>query len=82
MELPKRMPAKTEHRLILGEFYDINKNKQWFDRAELIELHPNHMKPTIEIYCSYNPVLEMKEILQFASGHNIAVEVIARSNQG
>lgn len=82
MELPKKMPRKPEHRLILGEFYDINKNKQWFDRAELIELHPNHMKPAIEIYCGYNPVLEMKDILQFASRHNIAIEVIARSNQG
>jgi len=82
MELPRTMPAKMEHRLILGEFYDTNKNKQWFDRAEFVELHSTHMKPTIEIYCSYNPVLEMKDILQFASGHNVAVEIIARSNQG
>ena len=82
MELPKRMPTKMEHKQILGEFYDINKNKQWFDRAELVELHSTHMKPTIEIYCAYNPVLEMKDILQFAAGHNIAIEIIARSNQG
>ena len=82
MELPRKMPAKVEHRVILGEFYDINKNKQWFDRAEFVENHPNYMKPTIQIFCSYNPVLEMKEILQFAESKNVAVEVINRSNQG
>ncbi len=82
MELPRKMPQKMEHRQILGEFYDINKNKQWFDRAEFIELHANHMKPALEVYCSYNPVLEMKEILQFTGLHNIAIEFISRSNQG
>ena len=82
MELPRRMPAKPVHRQILGEFYDMNKNKQWFNRAELIELHSSHMKPTIEIFCDYHPVLEMKDIIQFANRHNIAIEVIARSNQG
>ena len=30
MELPKNMPSKIELRKILGEFYDMNKNKQWF----------------------------------------------------
>lgn len=82
MELPRKLPAKIEHRVILGEFYDINKNKQWFDRAEFVENHPNYMKPAIQIYCGYNPVLEMKEILQFAESHNVAVEIINRSNQG
>ena len=81
MELPKKMPQSTEHRRILGEFYDLNKNKQWFDRAEFVELHSSHMKPTIEIYCQYNPVLEMKEILEFTTKHNIALEIISRSNQ-
>jgi hypothetical protein len=71
-----------EHRRILGEFYDINKSRQWFYRAELIELHPSHMKPTLEIYCNYNPVLEMKDILQFTNKYNIALEIVARSNQG
>jgi hypothetical protein len=66
MELPKRLPAKTEHRRILGEFYDFNKN----------------MKPTIEIYCTYNPVLEMKDILQFCDRYNVAHEIIAFSHQG
>lgn len=82
MELPRKMPVKVEHRVILGEFYDMNKNKQWFDRAEFIENHPNYMKPTIQIFCSYNPVLEMKEILQFAESKNVAVEMVNRSNQG
>lgn len=82
MELPRRMPTKTEHRIILGEFYDANKNKQWFNRAEFIENHPNYMKPTIQIFCSYNPVLEMKDILQFAEGHHIAVDIVNGSNQG
>ena len=80
MELPQKMPVNKEHRRILGEFYDLNKNKQWFLRAELIELHSTHMKPTIEIYCSYNPVLEMKEILTFTNKYNIAFEVFAHSN--
>lgn len=83
MELPKNLSGlKQEYRKILGEFYDINKDKQWFHRAELVELHPTHMKPTLEIYCDYNPVLEMKEIIQFTSHYNIAIEIIARSNQG
>ena len=82
MELPKKLPKSTEHRRILGEFYDINKNKQWFHRAELVELHSSHMKPTLEIYCDYNPVLEMKDIIQFTSNYNIAVEIVTRSNSG
>lgn len=91
MELPNRLPQnkdgtitpkQQELRRILGEFYDINKNKQWFHRAELVELHSTHMKPTIEIYCSYNPVLELKEIIQFSDRHNLAFQIIAQSNQG
>lgn len=82
MELPRKLPESMEHRRILGEFYDINKNRQWFHRAELVEMHPSHMKPTLELYCDYNPVLEMKDILQFTSRYNLALEVVARSNQG
>lgn len=82
MELPKHLPEKQEHKRILGEFYDYNKNKQWFYRAELVEMHPTHMKPTIVIYCNYNPVLEMKDILQFCNNYNIAHEILALSNQG
>jgi len=40
------------------------------------------MKPTIQIFCTYNPVLEMKDILQFCDKYNIAQEVIAQSHQG
>jgi len=80
MELPKRLPEKNEHRVILGEFYDINKDKQWFDRAEFIANHPTTMKPTIQIFCSFTPVLEMKEILQFAEKRSVAVEFVNRSN--
>jgi hypothetical protein len=82
MELPRKMPSKIEHRIILGEFYDMNKDKQWFDRAEFVELHPTHMKPTLEIYCSYNPVLDMKDIIQFTESKNVAIQIIARSNEG
>jgi hypothetical protein len=82
LELPRRLPKGKEYRRILGEFYDINKNKQWFNRAEFVELHPTHMKPTLVIICDYAPVLEMKEILQFTANYNLALEVISRSNQG
>ena len=81
MELPQRMPEKQEYRRILGEFYDGAKTRQWFHRAELIELHSTHMKPTLEIYCSYNPVLEMKEILQFTDKYKLALEIVTLSNK-
>ena len=82
MELPHKLPDSINHRKALGEFYDLNKNRQWFHRAELIEMHPSHMKPTLEIYCQYNPVLEMKEILSFTSRYNLALEIIALSHRG
>ena len=82
MELPRKLPVNQEYRRILGEFYDINKNRQWFNRAELVEMHPSHMKPTLEIYCDYNPVLEMKELLQFTAKYQLGLEIKARSNQG
>lgn len=82
MELPRQMPNGLEYRRILGEFYDTNKNKQWFNRVELIEMHSSHMKPTLEIHCDYNPVLEMKEIIAFTSKYNLGLEIVARSNQG
>ncbi len=82
MELPKKLDGLSqEHRRILGEFYDWQKGKQWFKRAEIISLHPTHMKPALEIYCDYNPVLEMKDILQFTGKYNLAVEIINASNQ-
>jgi hypothetical protein len=84
MQLPLKLESisNPEHRRILGEFYDLNKNKQWFHRAEFVEMHPTHMKAALEIYCMYNPVLEMKELLQFTSKYNLALEIIAFSHQG
>jgi hypothetical protein len=83
IELPhhyKQLPDRL--RLALGEFYDNSKNKQWFRRAEIVQQHPMHMKNTLEIYCEYAPVLEMKEILQFTAKYDLALEIVARSNQG
>ncbi len=82
IQLPVRLPRSPHLRAVLGEFYDIFKNKQWFWRAELVESHPTHMTTTLEIYCKYNPVLEMKEILQFTARHNIALEMVPFSHQG
>ena len=76
----KQLPERL--RLALGEFYDGCANKQWFHRAEIVQNHPTHMKDTLEIYCKYNPVLEMKEILQFTSKYNLALEIVAFSHQG
>ena len=45
-------------------------------------MHPSHMKPTLEIYCDYNPVLEMKDLLQFTDKYHLALEIKALSNQG
>lgn len=82
MELPVKLPVSNEHRRILGEFYDINKNKQWFHRAELVDNHPTHMRATLVIYCNYNPVLEMKEILPFVAKYQLGMEIIANSHTG
>ena len=80
--LPTKLPSSNEYKRILGEFYDKYKNKQWFHRAELIENHLTHMRPTIEIYCNYNPILEMKEIVPFISKYNLGLEIIAKSHEG
>jgi hypothetical protein len=81
MELPRSLPKNPQQRRLLGEFYDIHKNKQWFQRAEFLEVHPSHMRPAIEIYCQIKPVLEMKDILQFADRNNVAVDFIVLSNR-
>ncbi len=82
MELPTKPLANPAKRRVLGEFYDRFHRQQWFHRAEYVENHPNHMKDTIEIYANYNPVLEMKEVLEFMDKHRLAYEVIAKSHQG
>ena len=82
MELPTKPLANIEKRRILGEFYDRFHRQQWFHRAEYIENHPNHMKDTIEIHAKYNPVLEMREILEFFDKYHLAYEVISQSHLG
>ena len=81
MELPKRMPAKTEHRLILGEFYDTFAKMQWFERAELYENHPTQMRKTLEATVRYLPTLEMKEIITWAHPYQIGLEWKVLGNQ-
>ena len=80
MELPRKMPVNQSERENLGLFYDTYKNKQWFNRAELIPNHPKHMRLTLEIHVNYNPLLEMKEILTFAAKYNYAVDVVDMSH--
>lgn len=82
MELPHKLPDNQELRRVLGEFYDSAKDRQWFERAELVENHPTHMKKTLELHCKYNPVLEMKEILSFCHKYDLALEIVAQSHQG
>jgi len=82
MELPTKPLANVAKRIILGEFYDRFHRQQWFHRAEYVEDHPNHMRDTIEIHAKYNPVLEMKEVLEFMDKHHLAYEIIAQSHQG
>lgn len=82
MELPQKPLANPEKRKILGAFYDRFHRQQWFWRAEFIENHPNHMKDTIEMHVKYNPVLEMKEVLEFMDQHHLAYEIISQSHQG
>jgi hypothetical protein len=81
MELPRKLPEGREHKRILGEFYDLYKNRPWFYRAELMEMHPDHLKPTLQVYCDFEPALERKEIVQFAATYNLALEIIIRPNK-
>lgn len=81
MQLPKFLPDSPEDRRILGEFYDLYKDRQWFDRAEIVENHPTQMRKTLEITVKYNPLLEMKEILNFIRKYNLALEQISLSNK-
>lgn len=79
---PELAPLNEKDRSILAEFYEMNKNKQWFDGALIIKNHASHMGPTLEIYCNYNPVLEMRDIIQFTSKYSLSTEMVNRSNQG
>ena len=62
------------------DFYNLYSGRQWFNRAEIVPNHPKHMKKTLEIYCNYNPLLEMKDILSFTQKDNMAVEIIDLSH--
>lgn len=81
MTLPNKLPDNQRLRVALGKFYDSAKNKQWFERAELVENHPANMRNTLELYVNYNPVLEMKEILQFVHEYDLALIVNDLSNR-
>ena len=81
IELPRTLPKKQELKVALGVFYDSCKNKQWFYRAEIVENHPTHMADTLVIFCKYNPVLEMKDILQFTDQYKVGFEIVPLSHQ-
>ena len=80
MKLPKYLPDNQEDRRILGEFYDTYKDRQWFERAEIVEKHPTHMKKTLEITVSYPPLLENKEILGFTHKYNLALSTVSKTH--
>jgi len=82
MQLPRKLPDNQEDRRILGEFYDTYKDRQWFERAELVENHPTQMKKTLEIVVNYPPLLENKEILEFTHKYNLALVTVSKTHEG
>jgi|PlaIllAssembly_1097288.scaffolds.fasta_scaffold619722_2 hypothetical protein len=80
MQLPNKLPNDQRLRVALGKFYDAAKDKQWFQKAEIVEKHPSNMRNTLELYVNYNPVLEMKEILSFTHEYDLALLIIDLSN--
>jgi hypothetical protein len=69
MELPHRLPEKTESKSILEEFYDLNKCKPWFRRGEIVE--GEHGENTLEVYC-YNLIKsDLEAVQQFAERYNL-----------
>lgn len=75
MQLPRKLPDSHEDRLNLGEFYNTYKDRQWFERAEIIDNHPTQMRKTLELLVRYNPLLEAKEILSFTNKFNLALVI-------
>jgi hypothetical protein len=67
---------KPQDRALLGEFYDIYQNRQWFNSALVVENHPTHMRKTLVVNVQYRPLVEMKEVLSFVSKHNLALDFI------
>jgi hypothetical protein len=81
MNMPTQFQnLNDDDRRILFEFYGLYSARQWFDKAEVILNHPKHMKKTLEVYCNYNPLLEMKEILSFTQKYSLGVEIIDLSH--
>ena len=70
----------SEERRILGEFYDLNANKQWFRGARILHKHPNTLTKTIEIIANYKPVVEMKEVISFGHKYQLSTEWIILGN--
>jgi hypothetical protein len=83
IEMPKRahLIKEEKNKVALASFYDMFSKRGWFYRAELIENHQNHMRAALEIHCIIKPVLEMKDIFQFADKHSVALEFIVLSNR-
>jgi hypothetical protein len=80
MTKPNKLPEGQKDRENLGTFYDIHKNAQWFERAELVP-SMTAGKLTLEVYVNYNPLLIMKELLAFAQRFNYEVKVVDLSHK-
>lgn len=80
MRLPSQLPINEEDRKALGEFYNNHSTKQWFDKAEIVEQHPTHMKRTLVLNVNFTPAFEMKEILSFTHKYNLGLDVISSQN--
>lgn len=79
MKLPEKLHnLSPENRSILGEFYNANATKQWFDRAEIV-ITPD--RRVLELVVNYSPILEMKDILAFTSKYNLSVEITDLSHK-
>lgn len=74
MELPRNLPKSQEDKRILGEFYDVFHQQQWFIRAEFYENHPTQMRRAIEAHVAYVPTLEMKNVLTWLHKYQLGIE--------
>ena len=72
MILPHRLPERREHKFILAEFYDMNKNKSWFHRAEFVEGVDG--VNTLEVYYRSTET-DLEAVQQFAARYNLRVDL-------
>lgn len=79
--IPTNLPANQEDRRVLGEFWDLYKNHQWFRSANIVENHPTQMRKTLEINANYKPIVEIKDVLSFTHKYNLAVEWVLFGNR-